>query len=226
MIHKITMIILILTCSSLMSAQDYIDKNPSQLVQSDIEFLRDFEQDVYNLSLHVRHYDEAIIKVIGFIRTYSIYNDIYDTNWKIDFRAKTGLINGKTSEETENHREEVGLVFTYPILDSKEKKERLEKKLKRNTSLIDDVKLYFEAIKEISSLETEEKYYRMVELRSKVREKKGIIHLDERLETIKKLIDNKAKIEGLKIKKLELKEKILVLVPEHKQDELEQLLKI
>lgn len=219
-------VMVMLTCKAMLYAQGYVDKNPSTIVESDVEFLREFEDKVYGLSLHVKNYDDRIMQVVSYVRAHSIYNEVMDTNWKIDFRARTGLIAGRTSEETENHREEVGLVFTYPLLDAKEKKERIEKRMTRESSSIDNIKEYFAVIKDLSNLEIEEQYYRMVELRQKVREKKGIINLDDRLDTIKKLIDIKAKMEGFKIKKFELKEKILLMVHSNNQVELEKLLNL
>ena len=207
-----------------LQANEYIDKNPSMLVKSDIEFLGKFEDKIYDLSLHVKNYNVLIMEVRSFVRAHSIYNEVADTHWRIDFKAKAGIIGGQTVDETANHREIIGLEFTYPLLDSKEKKEYIEKRIIREASAIDNIKEYFGVIKDLSNLEIEENYYRMIELRQKAREKQGIIHLDNRLETIKKLIDIRAKVEGLQIKKFEFKEKILISVHSSYQAELEKLL--
>jgi len=219
--YKFNFIIFLFSFSLL--ANDY---NPQKVTQNDLEILQSFEKKAYDLTLKKQNYEEIILKTISFIQNNNHYNSIIETKWQLDFiaEAKVGTFDEYNQRNNQKHREHIGFQATYPIFDTKEKREHIQMKLKRNSDFIKDITNYFDLMREYHSLLKKEEFFRLKELREKVRQKNAIINLDNRLKTIEQLIKIQDDIDKILIQILKIQQSLLILVPQNKQDELKKLL--
>ncbi len=170
-------------------ASDYIDKNASEITKVDIELMKKFDNLVYSLS------DESlkpldINSIYKFIKIHKSYITDYDL-LQIDFKASTGIDDYDYVNERERDKKynKASVELTYPLYDSKTRKDIKNKKLEYNFKILDELKKFSNLRDKKIGLERELKFNRLIQIKEKLQVKKGVKYLDDKLKTLEKILD-------------------------------------
>lgn len=169
-------------------ANDFIDKNASTITNEDLNLMKEFDTLAYSIS------DEDlkpldINAIYSFIKVNKSYITDYDL-LQIDFKASTGIDDYDYVNETERDKEykKASIELTYPLYDTKSRKDIKNKKLEYNFKILDELKKYSNLRDKKLGLQRELKFNRLIQIKEKLQVKKGVKYLDDKLKTIEKIL--------------------------------------
>jgi hypothetical protein len=168
--------------------------NPEKITSNDLEVLKQFDKKAYNITTQQNK--------INFNLYYKVLRCIKNTySWKDRIKIYT------KAEAEANGQKAAILGVEYNIFDNKEKRTITEQYKTKKNNAIDFVKNYLLNLEKLENFKQQLKYFNLLEIRLKAREKTGIIDLDTRLKNLQNIqtiqmniINTKIIIENLKNK--------------------------
>jgi len=169
--------------------------NPEKITSNDLEVLKQFDKKAYNITTKQNK--------VNFNLYYKVLRCIKNKySWKDRLKIYT-----KVEAETNGQKTAV-LGVEYNIFDNKEKRTITEQYKTKKNNAIDLVKNYLLNLEKLENFKQQLKYFNLLEIRLKAREKTGIIDLDTRLKNLQNIQTTQMNIINTKITIENLKNKI------------------
>jgi hypothetical protein len=169
--------------------------NPEKITSNDLEVLKQFDKKAYNITTQQNK--------VNFNLYYKVLRCIKNKySWKDRLKIYT-----KVEAETNGQKTAV-LGVEYNIFDNKEKRTITEQYKTKKNNAIDLVKNYLLNLEKLENFKQQLKYFNLLEIRLKAREKTGIIDLDTRLKNLQNIQTTQMNIINTKITIENLKNKI------------------
>ncbi len=190
--------IILLSENSEISDNKFYDIKPNKITKDDLETIKKFDDEIYKI-VETKHKVISISKIYNHIQRYKNHKDDY---FRPIVRAM-GRIGSKTKrastelgDDIYNDRNyyNVYLSLEIPLLDRKTEMLLHNKKIAYNKGVLDTVEQYAATYQEINSLKEEVMLYRLLQIRDKALEKSGIKYMDERIKTLKSLMEARSKL--------------------------------
>jgi len=221
MIKYILFLVLIV---SIVVSDDYFDKNASSVTGYDLKLMQEFDKLAYNLSdVDLKSLD--IKTIYSFIKVHKNYITDYSLA-KIDFKVSTGIddYDYVADRERDKNYKKTSIQLTYPLFDQKSRKDIKNKKLEYNFKILDQLNKYTKLRDKYIALKRELKFNRLIQIKEKLQVKKGIKYLDDKLNTIEKILKLQNSILDIK-SNLAIQETILLnYVKKSYRDKLKEML--
>jgi len=239
---KIVILIFLLN-AIVLSAEDkkttYFDKSPTSITKGDLKIIRVFDRLAYEIAEYEPPRPLKIEIIVEFIlKNKSIVHDYSKITAHLvgsfGRRTKrTGSTEGDYEEGTDSdsffpdefNYYRAGVAVKYPLYDEKMTKEIKNKKIEYKAKIITMVEKFAKSNETYKILSHELKYLRLNQIRDKAMQKTAQKYLDERLKTIKAIMDTRNKMSEARISRDSMKLQLLNLVLKASQKELPKLLK-
>ena len=213
--------LLLLLATTMLFSDNYIDTSPSKIIKKDIELLKIFDKEIYNIA-DSNHKAISVSKIYRFISKHrALVNDYSKVKayikGEVGSRTRRALSeledNYTLVDEVTNSREyyAIAIGITYPLYDKKTEKIIRNERVLQNNKILNSIASYVDTAMNLSLLNEELKIIRLIQIRDKALVKTGMKYLDERIKTIEKLHTVRAKIATSSIKKEKLKQILLTL---------------
>jgi len=207
-----------------MAVDNYFDKNASSITNYDLKLMQEFDKLAYDLSdVELKSLD--VNSIYSFIKVHKNYITDYSLA-KIDFKASAGIddYDYVADKERDKNYKKTSIQLTYPLFDQKSRRDIKNKKIEYNFKILAEINKYSKLRDDLISKIRELKFNRLIQIKEKLQVKKGIKYLDDKLNTIEKIL--KLQNDILDIKSNLKIEKIILLnyVKPNYRDKLKEIL--
>jgi len=222
---------ILFSCLAVTLNADYKDTKPNTITKEDLKIIKNFDIEINNIAEHKTNDKININEVVNYI--YRNRRHIEDfTRLKIDalgtlgYRtARGGIDSGATLVSTDNYNYyKIGVALTYNIFDEKTTKQIKNEKLKYKDTLILLVQKYASAKNKVQNLKNEIELDRLKQIRLKLMVKTAQKYLDERIQILTKLLQDRETLTEQTIILQTTKEQLLNLVTNSAKSKLKEIL--
>jgi len=170
-------------------ADSYYDKNSSTITKYDLKLMQQYDKLVYELS------DEElkpldIDSIYDFIRSHKSYIVDYSLA-KVSLNGAIGVddYDYVNDNERDKNYKKASIQLTYPLFDQKSRKDIKNKKLEYNFKILNEINKYADLRDKKIALNRKLRFQRLMQIKEKLQVKKGIKYLDDKLNTIEKILN-------------------------------------
>ena len=168
---------------------NFYDKNSSSVTKYDLELMKQYDKLVYELSdTQLKPLD--IDSIYNFIRVHKNYIVDYSLA-KVTLNSAVGVddYDYVNDNERDKNYKRASIQLSYPIFDPKSKKDIKNKKLEYNFKILNEINKYADLRDKKIALIRKLKFQRLMQIKEKLQVKKGIKYLDDKLNTIEKILN-------------------------------------
>jgi len=171
------------------ASDNFYDKNSSSVTNYDLELMKQYDKLVYELS-DTKLEPLDIDTIYNFIRVHKNYIVDYSLA-KISLNSAVGVddYDYVNDNERDKNYKKASIQLTYPLFDPKSRKDIKNKKLEYNFKILNEINKYADLRDKKIALMRKLKFQRLMQIKEKLQVKKGVKYLDDKLNTIEKILN-------------------------------------
>jgi len=203
---------------------NFYDSNSSSITNYDLELMKKYDKLVYELS-DMQLKPLNIDAIYNFIKIHKSYIVNYSLA-KLTINGAVGIDDYDYTNDAQRDKnyKKASIQLSYPIFDPKSIKDIKNKKLEYNLKILNEINKYADLRDKKIALIRKLKFQRLIQIKEKLQVKKGIKYLDDKLNTIEKILNIQNDILNIKTDLLISQKTLLNYVKPNFRAKLKELL--